>query len=732
MADKRISDLPEITSAQLDPSLDLLALADISAAETKKVTPEALFSKSLSAIVPGSIDGSAIADNSIEGIKLKINSVSSRELGPDSVSSVHIIDGSVDNDKLAGGITDAKLATGIDGSKLKDNSVDSVKLTGGITSSQLAGGITGSQLVAGTLTTRELASDSVDTSQIVDAAITNDKLAGGITDSKLAAGIDGSKLQNLSIPAGKLAGGIANDQLAGSIEGSKLVNGAIDSAQIKADAIDGTTHIQDRSIPGVKLEANAVTSAEIAAAAVTSLELASNSVDTDKIIDDSITTPKYEDLSVTNDKLATGIDGAKITNGTITNSKLASPIDGGKIDQLPLDKLQDAAANTVLAGPSTGSAATPSFRQLVSTDLPLGTASAAGATYAPAGSGLVISNGALSIDNGITASGFPFVTFNAKGLITGGRSLASADLPAATGSSIGAVKPGVGITVSGDGSISQASTGVAAGEYTKLTTDERGNITAGTTLDASDIPNIDFNKIDNVSINSSQISSNAIQQNHIADEAITVVGDQVPPLKGTTLFSTTFANNVGGNPIKGTFWWDNDNDRLYVWEGTRWNAVFEDLSQNNLRYGGNVNADTGLITLVNAYGASAGYATGDAPRTVAKEQIGLYFVCDTASSTGAGFTVSQLSGTTFDAGDWILASKLGQAGTDDGWRRIDTITSGGGGGALTNHNLFSGTHADVVANGTIQANDMIKAVAFGGGIQWQNTNEIDCGSNDYA
>ena len=171
---------------------------------------------------------------------------------------------------------------------------------------------------------------------------------------------------------------------------------------------------------------------------------------------------------------------------------------------------------------------------------------------------------------------------------------------------------------------------------------------------------------------------------------------------------------------------------MYVWEGTRWNAVFEDLSQNNLRYGGNVNADTGLITLVNAYGAGAGYTTGDAPRTVAKEQIGLYFVCDTASSTGAGFTVSQLSGTTFDAGDWILASKLGQAGTDDGWRRIDTITSGGGGGALTNHNLFSGTHADVVANGTIQANDMIKAVAFGGGIQWQNTNEIDCGSNDYA
>lgn len=54
-----------------------------------------------------------------------------------------------------------------------------------------------------------------------------------------------------------------------------------------------------------------------------------------------------------------------------------------------------AAANTVFAGPATGSAAAPTFRALVAADLPLATTGAFGAVK-PDGSTILITAGVIS------------------------------------------------------------------------------------------------------------------------------------------------------------------------------------------------------------------------------------------------------------------------------------------------------------------------------------------------
>ena len=112
-------------------------------------------------------------------------------------------------------------------------------------------------------------------------------------------------------------------------------------------------------------------------------------------------------------------------------------IDGGAIDEVPLDKLPDAAANTVLAGPAAGVPASPSYRKLVSDDLPTATQSGKGGVSVPAAGGLEVdANGAVSIGNTVSPATHPVITYDANGLVTAGRGLTSDDLPSGSGSEV--------------------------------------------------------------------------------------------------------------------------------------------------------------------------------------------------------------------------------------------------------------------------------------------------------
>ena len=584
MTDKRISDLARINAADLEPAVDFLALADLSAAETKKVTPRDLVDQALTGVTAGTIPGSAITDGSITGAKLGVDSV----------------------------------------------------------------------------TAREIAASAVNTAEIADGAVTNDKLAGGIA-------------------------------------GSKLANGAVGSTQLAAGAVNGGTHILDRSIPAVKIQLNALTADEIAPNAIGASELADNAVDTSAVQDNALTTPKYQDLSVTSAKLANGIDGAKLTDGSVAASKLAGGISGGQIANVLLSTLPNASAGTVLAGPVTGAAASPSYRALVSSDLPEGTATVKGVLSVPTTGGLKVTGGALSIDNSITAGSHAFITFDSHGLVTGGRALVGTDLPAPVGGSLGAVKAGTGITIVADGTLSQSVTGVAAGTYTKVTTDVQGNITAGAALQASDIPALSAAKITTGQFGDAFIADGAITRRHLADYAIAYIQEATPPTTGV--------------PI-GELWFQESTAGLHMWNGNSWMPIsIGRLSQENLRYCGTVDATNGLITGVTTFGTSAGYKIGDALKAATDAHTGVYFVITTP-----GNAIPEAPGITFDNGDWILCN-----GSAAGWIRVDTLNGGGGGGG------GGATHLNDLLDVTLTTPVQDSLLQYSAAGQWVNVVALDEG-----
>ena len=74
MADKRITELQPLDAASAQGSVDVLAVADVSAAETKKITLGAAVAAALTDGVPdGSIPGSKIANDSITATQLAAN-----------------------------------------------------------------------------------------------------------------------------------------------------------------------------------------------------------------------------------------------------------------------------------------------------------------------------------------------------------------------------------------------------------------------------------------------------------------------------------------------------------------------------------------------------------------------------------------------------------------------------------------------------------------------------------
>jgi hypothetical protein len=132
--------------------------------------------------------------------------------------------------------------------------------------------------------------------------------------------------------------------------------------------------------------------------------------------------------------------------------------------------LDDQAVNSVFAGPSSGATGTPSFRALVSSDLPVAT----------------------SVDKG-------------------------------------AVYPGAGLSVDGTGEISHTNAAVA-GTYTgSITIDAQGHIvSANAALAASDIPDLDASKITTGTFGSAFLADNSVTASQLADYGIAQVSESAP------------------------------------------------------------------------------------------------------------------------------------------------------------------------------------------------------------
>jgi len=117
--DYRISELPPLAEADLQ-GLDLLALADLSASETKAIDGKSFLEAGLQFIDPGTI----------QGAKLVPDSVTANEIAPEAITASELADQAVDTASIQDlAVTDSKIAPGVDGAKLIDDSVAAAKIS---------------------------------------------------------------------------------------------------------------------------------------------------------------------------------------------------------------------------------------------------------------------------------------------------------------------------------------------------------------------------------------------------------------------------------------------------------------------------------------------------------------------------------------------------------------------------------------------------------------------------
>lgn len=234
------------------------------------------------------------------------------------------------------------------------------------------------------------------------------------------------------------------------------------------------------------------------------------------------------------------------------------------------------------------------------------------------------------------------------------RSLTATDLPIATSSTNGALRPGTGLNVSGLGVLNHTNA-VSAGTYTKVVVDSQGHVSNGTVLSAADIPSLDASKITTGTFSGAFLAENSVGANQLADNGIAQVSETQPVPE--------FAGQ----------WWINPSDRAaYIWVGTvspsvngYWlNLGFGAATQYNLRFGGTYNATTNLVVSLNQYGVEAGLTVGQALSTPSQLNAAVYLICTTSGTGTTPAPVAALA-----VGDWVLSQ-----GTGSNWTKVGVVS----------------------------------------------------------
>ena len=467
------------------------------------------------------------------------------------------------------------------------------------------------------------------------------------------------------------------------VAGDELAVADISASETKRITVSdftgkAVTLIADATIPGAKILFGAQ---EIAGTA-----LEDGAVDTTQLADEAVTAAKLADESTvdlvttlpasgaftgqialdTDDDKAYIWDGSQWVSfkaaGSI-NSVVGSSSGVVNIsvstsgDEVTISTTLDntSAAGQFLAGPS-GTAGAVSYRTIVSADLPTATTSAKGAVVVN-GDGLTLSGDQIQIDNTVTAnaSEYHLTQYDANGLVTAGRLIVAADLPAAATGVKGAVFPGTGLQVAVSGQLDH--TNVATpGTYGKVTVDAQGHVTEGTSLIADDIPDLDASKITSGTFTSDRLASNSVTAAQLADYGIAQIGSSQP--------IPEFAGQLWVNPTDRT---------AYVWvgqvdppQGYYLPLNNEFGAQANLRFGGTYNASTNTVATLNTYGAGAGLTVGSSLTAPIAASAGIYLLVTTA-----GTGTSPAPAVALDVGDWILSQ--GQGTT---WTHVNLVGAG--------------------------------------------------------
>ena len=671
MADLQITQLPELGSAQLQAT-DPIALADVSATETKKITAknfvQGAFGLVDSASIPatalsyplsvGQIVTATLADNAVTNVKITDATITGAKLANDTITATQIAANAINSSEIADdAVTQAKIADGavitatlgngvVNTSKIADSAVTFAKTNFN------DGDIPGAKLTAASVTQTQIADNSIGGGELIDGQVGTGALDNGC--------VTGAKIATDTITAGNIA--------ANAIGASELADNSVDTAALSSNAVT-TTKVTDLNITTVKLADNAVTAAKIADNTITATQIAADAVGSSELADNAVDTAAIATSAVTDAKIASGVTGTKITDGTITAAKLNTS---------NLDRSLNVASgnlginNAVSGGASARNGITynnegliTATAALVASDIPEATASAVGGVSVPSTGGLTVTAaGALSIDNTVTGTTRSGITFNDQGLITASADLVASDLPLATASAVGAISiptSSAPLAISNTGVLTVADSGVTAGTYPKVTVSAKGFVTAGSNLAAGDIPDLAATKITTGQFSTAFLANDSITMDKLANLSTGFIQEASP--------------DISDLPT-GVFWLQESTGQLRIFNGNSFFSVgFGRLAEENLRFCGTFNATNGTIVTLTAFGTSAGFTVSNAIPAGTSTLTGAYFVCVTP---GNGTAV--VPSTSFDAGDWCLCMGA------DNWDRIDTLS---GPGSVSNLNDLS-------------------------------------------
>lgn len=309
-------------------------------------------------------------------------------------------------------------------------------------------------------------------------------------------------------------------------------------------------------------------------------------------------------------------------------------------------------ANTFLAGPTSGSAATPTARAIDGADLPVAASGTTGGVKIN-GEGLRMDNGVLEVDADVTAqTSFAVVKCSAKGLITETQTLANsaADLPVATTSAKGAVivTSGGGLTVDGSGNLSITNS-VSADTKTKITYNADGAVTGGADLAADDIPALSADKITSGTVDAARLPVDGIDGTKLANSSTCIIQSIAQAGFPTAQYT-------------GQLCFDSVAEDAYLWDGNAWQAITT-LTKGSLVNGGTFNASTSKMASVTSAGSAAGLVVGSNLPTASASVDGVYVVVATAGTPSSPAPVVALN-----PPDYILGVTNASGSS---WQEID-------------------------------------------------------------
>jgi len=314
------------------------------------------------------------------------------------------------------------------------------------------------------------------------------------------------------------------------------------------------------------------------------------------------------------------------------------------------------AAGQFLAGPS-GSAGAASYRTIAPADLPTAATGAKGAVQVN-GNGLAMNGDRIEIDNTVAANtaAYHVTQYDANGLITAGRAITGADLPAATASTLGVMFPGSGLAVTNEGELNH-SNNITAGTHTKVTIDAQGHVTVGADLDAADIPEISTDKLTSGELPTDRIADDAVTGAKLANSSVTQFGGAAST-EGVVTFPTA--------EFTGQYFFDSINGDLYLWDGNAWQAIT--ITAGEIIYAGTFDASagsgTGQIASLTTAGQAIGLTVGSALPAASAANNRYYLVV----SVGGTITSGNAPNVALAAPDMILSN-------GSSWEEIDVSTS---------------------------------------------------------